>query len=147
MTHSSLYQNNNWRSYTRVSIKIIIDEAREARGSIKIIIEEATLESLSKVSHRVLLRGCPRSVTESSLRDGIFFRGQSPSPLWGMGFFFYHHVRWRVRGGNYVSFLFFVRGQSPSSLWGMGFFFYHHVRRRVRGGNYVSFLFFVCLSA
>jgi hypothetical protein len=28
---------------------------------------------VSEVSHRVLLRGCPRSVTESSLGDGIFF--------------------------------------------------------------------------
>ena len=34
---------------------------------------------------------CPRSVTESSLGDGIFF--------------FYHHLRWRVRGGSYVSLL------------------------------------------
>jgi len=41
-----------------------------------------------RVVTRVLVWGCPRSETESSLGDGIFF--------------FYHHVRQRVRGGSYV---------------------------------------------
>jgi len=32
----------------------------------------------------------------------VIIQGQSPSPLRGMGFFFYHHVRPGVRGCNYV---------------------------------------------
>jgi hypothetical protein len=84
---------------------------------------------LSEVSNRVLFGGwdfffyhhvrrrvrggsvcvCPRSVTESSLGDGIFSEVSNRVLFGGWDFFFYHHVRRRVRGGSvFVCFLFFV---------------------------------------